>query len=216
MTEKFIEELDRLQADTFEMGQLAVGMLADSVKALKTQDIDLAQSVLEKKTDLAEMDLEIEKRALQLLTLYQPMATDMRKLATILKTITYLARIGRYGKDIANITIELGDQSHISKLVSIPLMSKMVGSMIEDSLEAFEEGDITKLADLGERDDEVDAMRYTILRECITYMMEDPKNISRCANYIMIARYLERCADHSCKIAEKVTYMVTGEHVEIR
>jgi phosphate transport system protein len=82
-------------------------------------------------------------------------------------------------------------------------------------LTAFENGDISKFNDFIERERNVDDLRYSIYRECITYMMEDPKVITRCMNYTMVARYLERCADHACKIAEKIYYMVTGDRVEI-
>jgi len=92
----------------------------------------------------------------------------------------------------------------------------MVCSMIEDALKAFENEDVSLIRDFEERDSEIDALRYSIFRECITYMMEDAKNITRCMHYAMVARYLERCADHACKMAEKINYMVTGERKEIR
>ena len=95
-------------------------------------------------------------------------------------------------------------------------MADIVCKMIEDVLKAFETGDLSIIQDFAERDDNLDALRYSIFRECLTYMMENPKNITRCAHYMMIARYLERCGDHACKIAEKVHYMVTGERVEIK
>jgi phosphate transport system protein len=129
--------------------------------------------------------------------------------------ITYLNRIGRYGKDIALLAKDMTEEPHIAKLVSIPYMEEIVESMIDDALKAYETWDISLLKDFKERDDEVDALRYSIFRECLTYMMEDQKNITRCVNYIIIARYLERCADHASKMAEKVHYMVTGEHIDI-
>lgn len=162
------------------------------------------------------MDKKIEEKALQLIALYQPMAKDMRAIACILKMITYLTRIGRYGKDIANVAKELADKPHIAKLVEIPYMAEIVCKMIDDALKAFETEDLSLIEDFSERDDSVDALRYSIFRECIPYVMEDPKNITRCAHYAMIARYLERCTDHACKIAEKVYYMVTGERREIK
>jgi len=92
----------------------------------------------------------------------------------------------------------------------------MVCKMIDDALKAFETEDISLIKDFEERDDTLDALRWSIFRECITYMMENPSTITGCAHYMMIARYLERCGDHACKIAEKVHYMVTGEHIEIK
>lgn len=216
MVEKFHAELKGLKKKVLEMGELAKDMLQKSIEALKNQDTELADWVLSKKKEIMDMDEGIEQRALTLLTLYQPMAKDMRTIACILKMITYLTRIGRYGKDISNVAKELSMRPHIAKLVSIPYMADIVCGMIEDALKAFETEDLSLIQDFVERDDSLDALRYSIFRECITYMMEDPKNITRCAHYIMIARYLERCGDHACKIAEKVHYMVTGERVEIK
>lgn len=216
MTEKFHSELKMLRKDVLNMGDLAVEMLEKSVEALKTQDTEMADWVLSKKKKLADMDYEIEGRALNLLTLYQPMARDMRTIACILKMITYLTRVGRYGKDIANLAKELSDQPHISKLVSIPHMGEIACRMLKDVLEAFEREDISPIQDFSERDDSLDALRYSIFRECVSYMIEDPKKIERCSRYIMVARYLERCGDHACKMAEKVYYMITGERQEIK
>ena len=210
------EDLKKMKRKVIEMGELAKEMLHDSVEALKKQDIELAEKVISKKKKLADMDVEIEGKTLQLIALYHPMAKDMRTVACILKTITYLTRIGRYGKDIANIAKELSDKPHVAKLVEIPYMAEMVCKMIDDALKAFETEDISLIKDFEERDDSLDALRWSIFRECITYMMENPSTITRCAHYMMIARYLERCGDHACKIAEKVHYMVTGERVEIK
>ena len=216
MVEKFHEELKKLKKEVVEMGNLAKEMLSNAVEALKDRNKEVASQVIEKKKKIADMDERIEQDALRLIALYQPMARDMRKIACVLKMITYLTRVGRYGKDIAKVAIELADQPHIARLVEIPHMADMVCGMIEDALEAFENEDVFLIRDFEERDSEIDALRYSIFRECITYMMEDAKNITRCMHYAMVARYLERCADHACKMAEKINYMVTGERKEIR
>ena len=216
MVEKFHEELKKLKKEIVEMGNLAKEMLSNAVEALKDRDKEAASQVIEKKKKIADMDERIEQDALRLIALYQPMARDMRTIACVLKMITYLTRVGRYGKDIAKVAIELADQPHIARLVEIPHMADMVCSMIEDALKAFENEDVSLIRDFEERDSEIDALRYSIFRECITYMMEDAKNITRCMHYAMVARYLERCADHACKMAEKINYMVTGERKEIR
>jgi phosphate transport system protein len=145
----------------------------------------------------------------------QPMAKDMRVIACTLKVITASLRIGRYGKVIANIAKKISDQPHIANLMSIPHMADLVIEMVDDSIEAYEKDSIEDIADFSSRDDTIDSLRQSIFREGITYMMEDPKSITRCTNYILVARYLERCADHACKIAENVHYMNTGERIEI-
>jgi phosphate transport system protein len=216
MVEKFHDELKGLKQNVLEMGYLARDMLRDSVEALKDQDVECAENVLARKVKLEEWDGQIEENALRLIALYQPMAKDMRTIACCLKMITYLMRIGRYGKDIANVAKDLMDKKHISRLVSIPLIEEKACEMITDALTAFETEDLDLLANFAERDDDVDALRYAIFRECISYMVEDSKNITQCAHYMMVARYIERCADHACKMAEKINYMVTGERIEIK
>ena len=191
-------------------------MLKKSIDALKTQDFKTAEWVNTQKNKIAEMDEKNEEKAMRLIALYQPMAKDMRTIACCLKMITYLARIGRYGKDIANVAIEISQDKPVAKLVSIPYMNDLVCAMISDTLNSFKKEDLTLIKDLSDRDDDIDSLRYSIFRECLTYMMEDPKKINRCAHYMMIARYLERCADHACKMAEKISYMVTGKRVEIK
>ena len=215
MTEKFHDELKKLKKEVIEMGKLAEEMLKNGVKALKELDSEKVKWVTSQKGKLADMDDKIEAKAFRLIALHQPMARDLREIACILKMITYLNRIGRYGKDIAKLTKEFEKQGHVKKLISIPHMSEIVCSMIDDAMYAFEIGDISKFNDFIEREDTVDELRYSIFRECLSYMMEEPKVIGRCMHYTMVARYLERCGDHACKMAEKIYYMVTGERVEI-
>jgi len=215
MVEKFHQELNAVKKDVIKMGYLAKDMLQNSVKALKERDLKLAKKVEAKKTSLADMDNRIEEETLRLIALYQPMAKDMREIACILKMITYLTRIGRYGKDISKLVKEFEKKEHVKKLISIPHMSDIVCGMINDALTAFETSDISKFNDFIDREEIVDELRYSIYRECLSYMIEDQKLITRCMNYTMVARYLERCADHACKMAEKIYYMVTGKRVEI-
>ena len=134
MVEKFHQQLDKLKEDVLEMGNLATDMLSNSVEALKKQDNKKADWVYKQKDKLADYDEKLEEKAMQLIALYQPMAKDMRIIACCLKTITYLARIGRYGKDIAKISKEISDQPHISKLVSLPHMNDLVCQMVKLSL----------------------------------------------------------------------------------
>ncbi len=214
--EKFDVEMGRLQEDLVRMGDLATEMLVSSVKAFKHLDMDVADWVDARKGELAELDQAIERRALEMITLYQPMAKDMRVLGTALKINTYLYRVGRYAKDIARDTKALAGHAHITRVVVIPRMTEEVVGMVKDVLRAYRTDDLSLIKDFAERDDEVDGMWDMVFRECLTYMMEDNRKITQCLHYIMVARALERCGDHACKMAEKVHYMVTGQHVEIK
>ncbi|SCL75967.1 PhoU-like phosphate uptake regulator [Methanoculleus chikugoensis] len=216
MVTKFHTEIASLKGDVLAMGRLAQGMLRQSMVALKAQDVTLAETIGEEKQKLADYDDEIEQKCLRLIALNQPMAKDLRTIAASMKVIANLYRIGRYGKDITIVVPDLAGAPHVGNLVSLPHMGEVVDGMITDVMVAFEREDLSVIADIQSREEVVDALRYSIFRECLTYMMEDPKNITRCTNYVMIARYLERCGDHACKIAEKVHYMVTGDRIEIR
>ena len=131
MVGKFHDEIDKLKEDLLKMGYLATDMLSSSIESLRERDKKKADNVYLQKDELADMDEKLEEKAFELIALYQPMAKDMRTIACCLKIITYLAGIGRYGKDIAKIANEIIDQPHVSKLVSIPQMNKMVCSMVD-------------------------------------------------------------------------------------
>jgi phosphate transport system protein len=215
MAEKFHTDLKTLKKDTLVMSALGRLMLRNAVDALIRQDKELAATVVARKDELHKMEVRLEEHCYQMIALNQPVAKDMRVIACTLKVITASMRIGRYGKVIANIVKDISDKPHIANLMSIPHMADLVMDMIDDSIKAYETENLALIEDFSARDDTIDALRHSIFREGITYMMEDPKNISRCTHYIMVARYLERCADHSCKIAENVHYMQTGERIEI-
>ncbi|MCJ7571105.1 MAG: phosphate signaling complex protein PhoU, partial [Candidatus Thermoplasmatota archaeon] len=184
MVEKFHNELEKLKQDLLKMGDLAISMLCSSVESLKNLDVEKANTVIVKKVELAKKNIQLEEEALQLIALYQPMAIDMRTIACCLKMTTDLNRIGRYGKDIAKVTKEIYPGPHIKKIISIPHMNEIVCKMINDVFNAFNTGDVSLLKGFTERDNDVDELRYSIFRECISYMMEDQKNITICTNYI--------------------------------
>ena len=219
MSDKFHTEIAKTKEQVLSMGQLAEGMLNDAMEALRTGDLQMAAKVRERKRLLSDDTNRLEEEIYSLIALYQPVARDMRAIACSLRVISSSERIGRYGKDIANVVINTQEYPRFPRLVeglSLPHMSELVLAMIHDSLEAYRTEDVTLIANHSARDDVVDALRHTIFREGITYMMEDPRTITTCTSYLMVARYLERCGDHACKIAEKVHYMVTGERIDIR
>jgi len=216
MVEIFHKELENLKSDVLKMGALSTGMLCEAVESLKDLDVPKAEAVQARKIELAAQNIKLEEEALRLIALYQPMAVDMRTIACVLKMVTALNRIGRYGKDIAKVAQEIAPGPHIKKIVSIPHMNSLVCSMIHDALEAFQTCNIDKLKNFSERDNDVDALRYSIFRECLSYMIENPQNITMCTHYILVARYLERCGDHACDMAEEIIYMASGNRVQIK
>jgi phosphate transport system protein len=198
------------------MGELSTAMLSTAVESLKNLDLQKAEWVNSKKKELAKYNVDLEEEALQLIALYQPMARDMRTIACCLKMIVDLNRIGRYGKDIANVAKEIAPGPHIKKIISIPHMNELVQGMIQDAFNAFKTCETSLIKGFTERDNDIDSLRYSIFRECVSYMMENPANITICTHYIMVARYLERCGDHACDMAAEIYYMVTGERIELK
>lgn len=216
MSEKFHTELNRLKKDMLDLACFARNMLCDALKALTTEDTEAAQEVASRKKYIQETIIELEERTYQLIALYQPMAKDMREIACMLKIITSAERIGRYGKDIANMVKHLKDQPVFVQPLPIMHMAGLVTGMIDDVIQAFETESIEPIKDFSRRDDTVDSLWHSVFRETLTFMMENPKTITRGTYYIMVARYLERSGDHACKMAENVHYMVTGKRIEIK
>lgn len=215
MAEKFHTELEQVKRETVMMARFGRTMLREAVDALIQQDAQLAASVVARKEEIHAMEVQLEEHCYHLIATSQPMAKDMRTIVCTLKVIAASMRIGRYGKVIAKVVREISDKPHINHMMSIPHMADLAIDMIDDAVEAYDTDSTRKIAEFSARDDTIDALRHSIFREGITHMMEDPRTITRCTHYIMVARYLERCADHACKIAENVQYMETGERVEI-
>lgn len=211
MTKQFHAEVEHLRARVLEMGALARENLLEGVESLVNLDGTAANRVLEREQQLNRLDVEIERDALDLLALNQPMAKDLRMLGATLKIITYVDRIGRYGYDIAKVAIEMSGKEHIRQPVAFRLMAESAAKMLDQALLAYKTQDAAAARAVHGQDDAVDDLNDTIFRQCVTYMMEDPRTIGTCAHYILVARHLERAADNAQKIAEKTLYMVTGE-----
>jgi len=216
MSEKFHAELNILKKDMLDLARFARNMQCDALKALTNEDTEAAEEVASRKKHIQETTIELEERTYQLIALNQPMAKDMRELACILKIISSAERIGRYGKDIADMVKYLKDQPAFVQPLPIMHMAGLVTGMIDDVIHAFETESIVPIKDFSRRDDTVDSLWHSVFRETLTFMMENPKTITRGTYYIMVARYLERSGDHTCKMAENVHYMVTGKRIEIK
>lgn len=209
----FVEELESLNNEVTLMATLAKEAIEKGVRAFVEGNLELLDEVERLDEELFNLDLTIEKHCLDLIALHAPVAGDLRTVGTCLKIITDLNRIGRYALDIAEFVKELNGHRHFKKLVSIPHMAELVVSMVTAAVKSFVDGDVEEARSLFGKDDEVDHLWESILRESITYMIEDPRKISMGTYYILVARYLERIADHSVNIGERVIYMVTGKRL---
>ena len=211
----FDQELQELQVSLLKMSSMVEEILGNSVKALKTQDVELAQKVIADDDEIDDMEYEVEDKCLKLIALQSPLAKDLRIIATALKIITDLERIADYAVDIAKITLKLAEEKYIKELIDIPRMAEIAVRMVKGSIDAYVHLDTEKAREVAKWDDEVDALYKQIYRELLFIMMEDTKTINQATYFLLISRYLERIGDHVTNICERIIYSVTSEHVDL-
>jgi len=211
----FDEDLDRLRALISEMGGLAEHAIRESMRCLVQHDLDGAAKVVEDDKKLDALEIETEKRAVQLIALRAPMAADLRDVVAAMKISSVVERIGDYAKNICKRVPLLVDRD-IEPLSLMPEMAKIATQMVHDVLNAFVERDAETAIRVIERDKAVDDFYNSIFRTLLTYMMENPNNIGQSAHLLFIAKNVERVGDHATNIAEMVYYAATGEHITDR
>ncbi len=211
----FDKELQDLQLSILRMGSRVEEALIHSIQALKNKDIELAEKVIMADDVIDKMELEIEDFCLKLIALQQPMAKDLRMIATSLKIITDLERMADHAVDIAKITKRLANEKYIKELIDIPRMAEIVTEMVRDSIDAYVNQDAEKAKEISERDDIVDGIHAQIFRELLVLMMEDPKKINQSTSFLFVSQYIERVADHVTNICEWVIYTNTGVHPDL-
>jgi len=208
---EYIEDLEKLKADVYKMGEMARASAENAVKALVQHDTELASRVIKENVTIDDLEFDIENRCMKLLALQQPMAVDLRTIETCVKIITDFDRISDLAGDIADIVLRIADEPHVKPLIDVPRMSELSQGMISDCLKAFSERDIKVLEDFSERDDMIDALFDQIRRELMTIMIEKPRGFANASHLLFVALHLERIGDHACNIASRIIYMVTGE-----
>ncbi len=215
MTEKSQAELEQLHRSVVEFGTFATDMLRESIDAFEAQDTGQAISVAQQKRELKAMFVPIEDALFQYLALYHPVAKDMREIAASIRIIYNLERVGRMGYDIAETTSILSKCCGLRESSTLVSMGRLVIAMLEDAINAFEERSTTKIVSMRDRDKEVDALYCQVLTEFIGRMQDEKDDVPILTRYVIIDRYLERCGDQACNMAEMIVYMITGERVEI-
>jgi phosphate transport system protein len=211
----FEMELNQLQDDILIMGSMVIQALKDAVDALKRQDLENAQRVMDEDLAINNKRYEIELRCLTVIARQQPMASDLRLLAAILEIVTELERIGDYAKGIGKITLMLGRDPLIKPLVDIPKMCDKVIDMLRRALDAFVAQDMEVARSLPQEDDEVDELYNRVQRDILNILLQKPELIDR-ANYLLWAAHnLERAADRVTNVCERIIFTVTGELIEM-
>jgi phosphate transport system protein len=213
MTRHFHEELEALKQTLLAMGGLVEDQIRRAMRALLERDDVIAQEVIDRDRQVNTYDVEVDEQCVNLLALHQPAAGDLRFITTAMKIVTDLERIGDQAVNIAQRALELNREPQLKPYIDLPRMADRAQRMVKESLDAFVAGDTALARQVCGEDAEVDALKEQIFRELLTYMMEDPRTVSRAIRVILISRFLERVADHATNIAEMVIYLVEGKMV---
>jgi phosphate transport system protein len=213
MERHFEVELNALKDRLLYMGSSAETMIQLAIKGLVKRDAKILEEVFTLEKKVNELHIEIDERCLLLLALRQPIAVDLRLITAAMKINTDLERIGDQAVNVTQNTMQLLKEPLLKPLIDLPRMAEIAAGMVKDSLDAFVKRDVALARNVLTRDDEVDQLKDQIFRELLTYMLNDPKTITRGIDHILIARNLERIADHATNISEDVIFMVQAKDI---
>ena len=212
----FDRDLRDLQDELLTLGGMVEKAIAKSLDALKNRDLALSEEVIAEDDIIDEMRFELEERCIDLMATQQPLAGDLRIIITVLHVAVELERMGDYAEGIAKISVAMGDEPPLKPLIDIPRMADRSSDMLRRSLDAFVNRDIAAAYQICEDDDEVDALYDQVYKELLIYMMSDPGTIRRATYLLWVAHDLERIADRTTNIAERVIFLVTGRLTETK
>jgi len=211
----FERDLRQLKQDVLELGARAGQALHRAMEALLARDVALAEQVIAEDDSLDAIHLNLEQRCMRLLATQQPMATDLRTIASVFAITLDLERMADHAEGICRATRRLGDEPPVKPLVDIPRMEEIVQEMLRDALEALGTHDADLAVRAAARDDLVDALRSQVFSDLLEIMIHDPALTHRALELLIVAQHLERAADHVTNVCERVVYMVTGELREL-
>lgn len=212
ITKAFDADLQELNRMVAEMGGLAEKEIAEAVHALTRRDSNLALTVIAADKQIDALQHEIEEKAVLTIARRQPMAVDLREVVGALRVANEIERIGDLAKNISKRVLDLNGEYPSLKLIrGVEHMGTLVLSQLKQVLDAYATRNIDDAMDVWKRDEEIDAMCVSLFRELLTYMMEDPRNITFCIHLLFSAKNIERMGDHATNIAETVHYMLKGE-----
>ena len=215
MRKTFEAEIQQLKDELLLMGSMVEEQIMEAVDALRKRDTVASQRIYDSDKKINAKRYGIEEQVMILIATQQPMAHDLRLLASILEVSAELERMGDYAKGIATINLRMGQEDTLKPLIDIPRMAEKASDMLHRSLTAFINEDIESARLIPAEDDEVDGLYTQVYRELMTYIMADPKNIDRANFLLWTAHNLERFADRVTNICERTVFIVTGENKEI-
>ena len=211
----FDRDLRMLQDELLLLGSMVEKAIAKALDALKRRDIEASEQVIKEDDLIDHKRLELEDRCIDLIARQQPLASDLRIVVTVLHLAVELERIGDYAEGIAKISLRMKDSPPLKPLIDIPRMAERASDMLRRSLDSFVNRDVVSAMAVCNDDDEVDDLYDQVYRELLTYMMDDPTTIQRATYLLWVAHDLERIADRTTNIAERVIFLVTGKMTEI-
>ena len=212
----FDEDITRLRGLVAEMGGLAELSIGEAMQALVSGDEDHALKIVARDKRIDQLESEVDKLAIRVLALRAPMADDLREVVAALKIAGVVERIGDYAKNIAKRVGNIEGRRRFEPLTLLPAMAELASDMVHDVLTAYAARDAEAAAEIVRRDSKVDAFYDSIFRTLLTFMMENPNNISQAAHLLFIAKNLERVGDHATNIAEMVYFAATGQNLPER
>jgi phosphate transport system protein len=215
MRKTFETEIQQLKDDLLLLGSMVEQAILHSVEALKKRDIEASRRLYEMDSQINAKRFAIEEQVMVAIATQQPMAHDLRLLASILEVAGELERMGDYAKGIATINIRMGDQPLLKPLVDVPRMAQIGADMLHRALTAFVNEDAEAARTIPNEDEEVDQLYTQVYRELMTFVMADAKSIERANWLLWVAHNLERVADRVTNICERTIFIVTGEIKEI-
>ena len=213
--ESFDRHLHELQDEVLVLGSMVEKAIDRSIEALKTRNLELARQIIDDDLKINHKRLAIEGKCIDLIATQQPMASDLRIIVAVLNIIGELERIADHAAGIAKIALMIGDEPPLKPLIDLPRMAQKTAEMLRQSLDAFINRDAEAARQICTEDDEVDNLYDQVYRELITFMLEDPRTITRATRLIWVAHNLERSADRVTNICERVVFVVTGKMEEI-
>jgi len=210
---QFDKELKTLKDKLLLMAAKVEERLSDAIRAMVERDQDLAKRTTESDRDINRLEMEVDELAVKMIALRQPAARDLRFITTALKIVTDLERCGDLAVNIAERAVALNEDEQLKPYIDLPKMADLALTLLKDALDAFVNGDADKANGVLERDNMVDKLFVQIFRELITYMMQDPRTITRAIGLIFVAKHLERVADHATNIAEQAIFLAKGKDI---
>ena len=213
IVKSYDDELKRLTGEIQRMGEIALAQLRAAIDVVSERDSDAAMRIASSDGRIDALEHEVSQDVVRLLALRQPMARDLREILAALRIAADIERIGDYAANVAKRSIVLNQSAPVQLANALPRLAQLAEGLVREVLAAYRDNDADRALDVWARDEELDEQYTGLFRELLTYMMEDPRNITPCTHLLFMAKNLERIGDHATNIAENVYFLVHGAQI---